>query len=220
MAGMYNLLDHYADALAAAFTLIHHASKGNQSAKAVTDVGAGAGAQSRATDTHLILRPHAEPNAVVLDAAVRSWPPVSPLCLRWDFPVWTPVPDLDPLALRAEKSRQRKAEAQQDQAKLTVPAWTAKRFADAFGKPEPTARAVLLDDGRLAGLSDRKAGDLLKAAIARGYLHEWPAASRSKPVATVKPPENPPMPTETLAMPKPAKPERARKRKRSGKRAK
>ncbi len=44
----------------------------SQAGKAITDVGAGAGSQSRATDTHLILRPHEEKNCAVLDAAVRS----------------------------------------------------------------------------------------------------------------------------------------------------
>ena len=42
MAGLYNALDCYADALGAAFVNIHHSSKGDQSGKAVTDVGAGA----------------------------------------------------------------------------------------------------------------------------------------------------------------------------------
>ena len=37
--------------------------------------------------------------AVVLDAAVPSWPPIEPRCLRWTFPVWTPDDSLDPAAL-------------------------------------------------------------------------------------------------------------------------
>src|SRR6185369_1787645 len=54
MANLYNHLDHIGGKLHSGFSLIHHASKGNQSEKAITDVGSGAGAQSRATDTHLI----------------------------------------------------------------------------------------------------------------------------------------------------------------------
>ena len=79
---LYNVLDRYAADLQCSFVLVHHASKGNQSAKAVTDEGAGAGSQSRATDTHLVLRHHQEPGCVVVDAAVRSWPPIEPRCLR------------------------------------------------------------------------------------------------------------------------------------------
>ncbi len=66
-----NLLDMYADQLNAALLLIHHSSKGGQSDKRVTDVGSGAGAQSRAADCHMVLREHEEEGLMVLDAAVR-----------------------------------------------------------------------------------------------------------------------------------------------------
>lgn len=49
IAAIYNQIDRYADEMQTAFCLIHHSSKGIQAAKAVTDVGAGAGSQSRAT---------------------------------------------------------------------------------------------------------------------------------------------------------------------------
>ncbi|WP_419195072.1 AAA family ATPase [Novipirellula herctigrandis] len=47
MASVYNTIDRYAEMLGSAFVLIHHTSKGNQSFKSVTDVGAGAGTKSR-----------------------------------------------------------------------------------------------------------------------------------------------------------------------------
>ncbi len=43
MCRLYNLIDAYAEQLGAAFILVHHTSKGNQSGKGVTDVGSGAG---------------------------------------------------------------------------------------------------------------------------------------------------------------------------------
>jgi uncharacterized caspase-like protein len=43
MAQVYNHIDRFAARLGCAFVLVHHASKGMQSGKAVTDVGAGAG---------------------------------------------------------------------------------------------------------------------------------------------------------------------------------
>jgi hypothetical protein len=187
MALLYNQLDAYADSLGAAISLIHHASKGNQSGKAVTDVGSGAGAQARATDTHLILRTHEEDNAVVLDAAVRSWPPVSPLCLRWAFPCWMPAQDLDPMALRLDRPRRR---PEKDESRKPPDApWTAKRLADTFGRAEPRPRAALIDDAMLNGLSERKATQLLRAAIDCEYLHaskERGANSRTM-ISTVKP---------------------------------
>ena len=56
MASVYNAIDNIALVTGAANGLVHHASKGNQSEKSVTDVGSGAGSISRAADTHLILR--------------------------------------------------------------------------------------------------------------------------------------------------------------------
>src|SRR5690606_25080638 len=99
IASLYNLIDYYAGRLKCAFVLIHHTSKGNQAGKSVTDVGAGAGSQSRAADTHLVLRPHEDEGIVVLESAVRSWPPMAPQALRWDWPLFTPTDEVDTSAL-------------------------------------------------------------------------------------------------------------------------
>jgi hypothetical protein len=104
MAGVYNLIDRYAEETGAGWALIHHASKGSQAEKAITDVGAGAGSQSRAADTHLILRQHEEAGNFVLEAALRSWPPVEPMSLKWVFPLWVPS-DVDPAAIKDRKTK-------------------------------------------------------------------------------------------------------------------
>ena len=96
VAGLYNLIDKYAEALGCAFVLIHHTSKGNQSQKSVTDVGAGAGSQSRAADAHVILRHHKEKGCVVMESVVRSFPSVEPVCLRWNWPLWNRDDNLNP----------------------------------------------------------------------------------------------------------------------------
>ena len=111
---IYNLIDNYADKLGACFVLIHHGSKGSQSEKRVTDVGAGAGAQSRAADCHLVLREHEEKDVVVLDAAVRSFAPVESLALRWQFPLWVPDEYADTTKLKGNKSRQEQKQADRD----------------------------------------------------------------------------------------------------------
>lgn len=102
---IYNLVDEYAAHTGAAFVLVHHTSKGNQGEKRVTDVGAGAGAQSRAADCHIVLREHEQDEVAVLDAAVRSFAPVEPLALRWEFPLWVPAGDIDPTRLRGRLNR-------------------------------------------------------------------------------------------------------------------
>ena len=70
MTALYNVIDGYAELTGAAFVVIHHASKGNHRGKAVTDVGSGAGSQSRAADSHLVFRPHEEDGCVVVEGAV------------------------------------------------------------------------------------------------------------------------------------------------------
>jgi hypothetical protein len=111
---IYNLVNRVGGNAVKIF--IHHATKGSQSDKRVTDVGSGAGAQSRATDCHLVLREHAEPDTVVLEAALRSFPPVEPISLRWAFPLWHPAEDVDPTLLKlrpsATEARQRASDQQ------------------------------------------------------------------------------------------------------------
>ncbi|MFM9966270.1 MAG: AAA family ATPase [Planctomycetaceae bacterium] len=107
MTAQYNSLDSIAGKLQCAIVCIHHSSKGNQASKTVTDVGSGAGSMSRAADCHVVLRPHEQPNVVVMEAAARSWPPLEPLCLRWEFPIFSEVTTLDPTLLRPERSREK-----------------------------------------------------------------------------------------------------------------
>lgn len=114
MARVYNKLDEYAAMTGAAFLVIHHATKGGQSDKDVTDVGSGGGSQSRAADSHIILRPHQEEKCAVLDASVRSWEPIAPYALRWEFPLWRRADDLDVENLKGRKTRHEDQKQEQD----------------------------------------------------------------------------------------------------------
>ena len=104
MAEQYNLIDSVTERLDCSWLNIHHSSRGSQSEKSVTDTGSGAGAQSRAADSHVILRQHEEPDCVVLDAALRSFPPIEPVVLRWNFPLWSPDDSLDPGQLKRKQT--------------------------------------------------------------------------------------------------------------------
>lgn len=172
MASLYNHIDRYADRLGCCFVLIHHTTKGNQSSKSITDVGAGAGSQSRATDTHMILRAHEEEDAVVLDAAVRSWPPVAPRCLRWSFPVWSAADDLDPAQLRSDSSKKRSEKKAE---------WTVETFVEAFVADQPATRSVILDKAVQAGLSNWLADRLLRSADNDGLVAREGTGSRTAP---------------------------------------
>ncbi|TWU14744.1 Regulatory protein RepA [Symmachiella macrocystis] len=156
MSQLYNHLDNFAARLHCSFVLVHHSSKGSQSGKSVTDVGAGAGSQSRATDTHLVLRPHEEPNCAVLDAAVRSWPPIEPRVLRWQFPVWNPDDSLDPADLQTARARRRRSGAR------------ARARTD-----EPALKAQITKKAKEQGLSARKASRLLRAAEEAELVFRW-----------------------------------------------
>lgn len=97
ITGIYNLIERIAREQKAAIVLVHHTSKGNQANKSVTDVGSGAGAQSRAPDTHLALRPHREKGVVSVSCCVRSFRPVDPFCIkRDDNYLWVIAPECEP----------------------------------------------------------------------------------------------------------------------------
>jgi hypothetical protein len=160
IANLYNVIDHYASRLRCAFVLIHHTSKGNQSGKAVTDVGAGAGSQSRAADTHLILRPHEEEGIIVLESAVRSWPPMEPKALQWKWPLFTPTDEVDTSALQGmNKPGKSKAVELEDFVEQCI------ALSDPCSK-----RSVCYEANQRFGLSERKAEETLNLAMERGLV--------------------------------------------------
>lgn len=169
MAGLYNLIDRYAAITGSAFVLIHHTSKGDQSQKSVTDVGSGAGAQSRAPDAHIALRRHEEDGCAVLQAEVRSWQPPEPLCLRWQYPLWRPDPSLDPAALRSpgwRRSAGRPSATKTDE-------WTPERFVEKFITTTPRPQAAIYARAESAGLTVRRAKSLLAVAESDQLIFRW-----------------------------------------------
>lgn len=116
----YNAIDHYAEITGAAFINVHHSTKGSQGEKRVTDVGSGAGAQSRAADCHIVLREHEDDDTVVLEAAVRSFPPVEPVALKWEFPLWVPVNGVDTSRLKGRLSRQEERQSNKDKEGMEI----------------------------------------------------------------------------------------------------
>jgi len=174
MARVYNTIDAYADHLGACFVLIHHTSKGVQSGKSVTDVGAGAGAQSRATDCHFVLRQHSEEGVVVLDAAVRSFKPIEPVCLRFDFPLWSPDYSLDPAELRPDKGKRK-----EDGGDKGKEQWDAARFARTFVASRPKPGRQVIASAIAAGVSERQAKLLLAQAEEKGMVFRWKSPRHS-----------------------------------------
>ena len=88
---IYNRLDEYAKKWDCAIAVVHHASKGQQGDKAITDVGAGAGTISRAADTHIVIRPHAQDEMSVMEIACRSFDRPVPISIKYEYPLWHSV---------------------------------------------------------------------------------------------------------------------------------
>lgn len=177
MAKVYNTLDKYANQLKCAFILIHHTSKGNQSLKSITDVGAGAGAQSRAVDTHLTLREHEDDDTVVMDAVARSWPPVKSLVLRKNHPLFEIDYDADPGALKgAEKKRESKKEP------------TVEEFVDqCIATQDPCIAGSVVEQARqLFDFSEYKTKALLDVALDRQLALRLKVGSKIKYVKNRK----------------------------------
>lgn len=74
----------------------HHFSKGKQTDKAISDIGSGGGAQSRATDCHMVLLPHKEAGHLALHFIVREFATAKPIVIRDEFPLWVLAPDKNP----------------------------------------------------------------------------------------------------------------------------
>jgi len=167
---MYNMLDRYAASTGAAWLVVHHTSKGGQADKSVTDVGSGAGAQSRAADTHIVLRQHEDDGCVVLDAAVRSFPPVEPIGLQWTFPTWTPAWSIDTAALKGRKTV---SEQRQDERDRT----DTDRIAEAMAAGPMTRRKVR----DLLGCGNSRADRLLAVMESTGRATSTDTTIRGNP---------------------------------------
>jgi hypothetical protein len=164
MSAAFAELDHLACEFGCAIVLTHHTAKNGGQGRSVVDVGSGASAQARAADTHLVIRQHMEQDVVVVDAAARSFAPITPMCFKWDFPVFRPVPDLDPAQLyvntwqfgygpRKKKVKPPKLTPRENVARL-VSIWTPEDTmplsqdeifmrADAIGMSERVTRRTL-----------------------------------------------------------------------------
>ena len=110
MTQIYNKLDAIASKNEVAIINIHHSSKGNQGDKSVTDVGAGAGAVSRAADTHMVIREHVDEGLHVIDAVTRSGMSPKPVTVKLNWPLWEHVSDVEPKLKTFENARDKNNE--------------------------------------------------------------------------------------------------------------
>jgi hypothetical protein len=185
MTRVFNAIDQIGEETGAACLIIHHASKGVQAGKSVVDVGSGASAMARATDSHLIFRQHAEDGFKVMEMAGRSWPPLTPVVLRWTYPTWDIDDTLDPTDLR-ENNRRKRAEPTPDASTPVEPPpepWTTETFATRYLSSEPKSQRAIIDQAVISGgLSERTASRLCRLAIDQRLAHRWTFADDRRTV--------------------------------------
>ena len=110
----------------------------------------------------MILRPHDEsPELAVLDAALRSFPKVEPISIRWKFPLWSVDNDIEAIVKQApSRNDARMSTATKDKAIAILeilkrePGNTATEYKLSGGHPEQksfrAAIAELEGEGRIA----------------------------------------------------------------------
>ena len=185
MSRLYDTLDGIADSAQAALTIVHHTSKGNQGEKSNTDVGAGAGAQSRAADAHMTLRQHEEEDAVIVTTSVRSFVPIEPYVIRSTRPGWELDPGLDPSAFHKPGGRRGVGQGRSPEPAVL---WTPEKFAREIVGIGQSSREAIVDRAvQRAGLSKQQAKDTLKIAVDNGCVVEINfGANRSRQYTATK----------------------------------
>jgi hypothetical protein len=171
LAEHFAVLQEAAERLDAAVLVVHHLTKGDQSLKSISDLGAGGGSQSRAADAHLAIRPHREDDAAVLGGVVRSFPPFKAFVMRWRWPLWERADDLDPADLKRPAQHRTAAKTPREP---PPPPWTPERFAEAVLTDTPQTKATVLDVAIRAGVPNlHQAGGLLDLAETTGKAFRW-----------------------------------------------
>lgn len=98
MTRLYGMFDKYAMMMDAAFVVVHHSSKEDQANKSTLQIGAGAGAITRAADTHLVLRPDpgGRPGTVIVESKARTFASIKPKEATYSYPIFTVTREIEP----------------------------------------------------------------------------------------------------------------------------
>jgi hypothetical protein len=151
-------MSEMAERTSAAVWVAHHFSKGNKRDTDHLDRASGAGMFARAVDTFMTLTRHEEDNAYTVETTTRSFAKPDKFVVRWEFPIWTMAPDLDPEELKKPNKGGRPA-------KYTTSAIAAEI------EPGGNSHGGLYEACRLkTGISKRHFNNLVHKAIEDGLI--------------------------------------------------
>ena len=173
MASLMRILDGIALRNEAAILLPAHFSKGNQSEKSSIDRISGSGVFSRDADAIVTMTQHEEEDAFTLEFTLRGWAPLSPVVVRWEYPLFQRDDALDPEKLKQMKKRGASPKATSEEYLALVP-------NDGLSQPEIiTAFKKTLDVGHSTAYS--KFNELKRD----GLLEPIPFSNRFRPKSTL-----------------------------------
>jgi hypothetical protein len=87
----------------AAVLFCSHFSKGDQSEKESMDRVSGSGAWARDPDSLLTMTAHEELDCFTVDATLRNLPPIKPIVVKWDYPLFKREEEMNPNQLKKRK---------------------------------------------------------------------------------------------------------------------
>lgn len=150
MLGVYDVLDHFAESTGAAWVVVHHTSKGDQSGKNTVDVGSGAGSINRAVDSIIAIREHEAKDHAVIDVKNRSFPNMEPFSAKWEYPVWN-LATTEPVLKTLNKSGRKKKDHETEREAILLElrgsgeAIAQSTLLEVTGIPRESCRRLLYD---------------------------------------------------------------------------
>ena len=117
MMAIYNALDRIGRIYGCSIIVVHHASKGEQSGKSITDIGAGAGSITRAADSQVVLLPHEVEGLICVEAFCRSSITPEPFSAVLEDGKWRRLEGIKPERQKSQAQRKKEAAAEKREAK-------------------------------------------------------------------------------------------------------
>jgi hypothetical protein len=122
IAAMCNGIERFSIQTGAAICFTSHFAKGNASGKEAQDRISGSGVFARDPDTIITLTALQTPDTYAVETILRTFKPVEPFAIRWEYPAFQVADDLDPTDLKQPKRGNLKTTPTADEVLALFPA--------------------------------------------------------------------------------------------------